>query len=633
MKGSAMSEGHAYRSDEVHGDKRESRTVIGETGFAHDAQLTVYDANEVSWAAHVDDGGTLHWFAVTKTMDDESEAHELRYFRALENDDHTFRHDSYRVMPVPGGDPASAWALPDLERSIVQGDIYDAQQLAYDIAAAHGLEFPHPLELPELDPEPEYYFGLGTGPNNQPSLEAVKTWMHGSERRFDTFTIAEYGHWDEARTDERELNQRVVDESLQAALNFAETMAVAGGYLDPKREDGRVFFETDAPDDPFISVRERELATPERDPDETQELPAVPAENFYADWAAEWERKRLENAPLAGASWFEATFAKREAELLQPLDDTVNYAVAIAVTDPFTSELMVEKYWREAQGFIGYAALTIATYDPDEKSEQEIAQAARRSLLELHEQRGLEAMMWRAELDAMTNGHLDGDRVDRRLFQDGPPDRFETLAQRLEGEINPYWNISGEWIESPFDETQELPTVAREPGSWDALVAQQQDLVASAQESHYWQMHHRPVETPDGDRLGTALFVTEFPQLPPDFGEYVEEWGIDDTIYPTEARTLEMAHFDSEQDACKFEAEFRGYLVPGLLEGPDLAPEVAKLEGLSGEWRTMDFNAIVDYMSGSRTINHEESDWHLHHPNAEREAQERLETPQTDIDF
>ena len=231
-------------------------------------------------------------------------------FVRFEGDDHTFRHDSYRVMPLADGDPASAWALPDLQRSLVQGDVVHAQQSAYDIAAAHGLEFPHPHAMPALDPEPDYYFGLGTGPNNQPSLEAVKTWLHGSERRFDTFTIAEYGLWDEAQTDERELNELMVDESLQAALNLAETRAVAGGYLDPKREDGRVFFEADAPADPFISVRERALATPERDPDETQELPAVPVESFYADWAAEWERNRLENAPLEGASWFEATFAR-----------------------------------------------------------------------------------------------------------------------------------------------------------------------------------------------------------------------------------------------------------------------------------------------------------------------------------
>lgn len=30
-------------------------------------------------------------------------------------------------------------------------------------------------------------------------------------------------------------------------------------------------------------------------------------------------------------------------------------------------------------------------------------------------------------------------------------------------------------------------------------------------------MHTLPVETPEGELLGTALFVTEFPGLPPDF--------------------------------------------------------------------------------------------------------------------
>jgi hypothetical protein len=32
-----------------------------------------------------------------------------------------------------------------------------------------------------------------------------------------------------------------------------------------------------------------------------------------------------------------------------------------------------------------------------------------------------------------------------------------------------------------------------------------------------------------------------------------------------EARTLDMAHFASEADAAKFDAEFRSYLVPGLI--------------------------------------------------------------------
>jgi hypothetical protein len=30
-----------------------------------------------------------------------------------------------------------------------------------------------------------------------------------------------------------------------------------------------------------------------------------------------------------------------------------------------------------------------------------------------------------------------------------------------------------------------------------------------------------------------------------------------------------------------------------LLDGPELAPEVATLEGLSGEWQTMDYDEIV----------------------------------------
>ncbi|MDX2138464.1 MAG: hypothetical protein SF123_10250, partial [Chloroflexota bacterium] len=168
----------------------------------------------------------------------------------------------------------------------------------------------------------------------------------------------------------------------------------------------------------------------------------------------------------------------------------------------------------------------------------------------------------------------------------------------------------------------------------DELVAHERDHVDPDEpERHYWQTHYRPVETPDGEPLGTALFVTEFPQLPPDFDVQLDEQGMDDTLYPTEARTLEMAHFASEEDAANFDAEFRSYLVPGLLDGPELAPEVAKLEGLSGEWRDMDGDEIVAYMSGDRTIVREESEWHLYDPNAEREAQEGFEPAQTDLEL
>jgi len=210
-------------------------------------------------------------------------------------------------------------------------------------------------------------------------------------------------------------------------------------------------------------------------------------------------------------------------------------------------------------------------------------------------------------------------------------------------EPNPFSGIGDDRVD---DETQELPVVTPErvylldeadmalpePGSWEELLAAQTDD-EPAPEAHYWQMHYRPVETPEGEPLGTALFVTEFPELPPDFDAYIDENGMDDTVYPTEARTLEMAHFADEKDAAKFDAEFRGYLVPGLLDGPELAPEVAKLEGLPGTWEDMDSQGIVDYMSGNRTIVREENSWHLHDPNAEREAQEQLEsTPLFDED-
>lgn len=89
------------------------------------------------------------------------------------------------------------------------------------------------------------------------SSEAVKTWMDGSERRFDSFTVAEYGMWDEAQTDEREL-ENYLNPGVETALNPAERMAVAGGYLDPHRADGRVFFEDDAPPDPSpLNANER----------------------------------------------------------------------------------------------------------------------------------------------------------------------------------------------------------------------------------------------------------------------------------------------------------------------------------------------------------------------------------------
>jgi hypothetical protein len=306
--------------------------------------------------------------------------------------------------------------------------------------------------------------------------------------------------------------------------------------------------------------------------------------------------------------------------------------------DPWTLELTADKWWLEDDGQVGHEGQTLKTYslesfEWEREIEREVAAMDRENLHRTYQDEGLEAAMRRAEGIAVANEELNADRADGRLFTEGPPDRFTTAREaELLGLEDVQVGIPIRDITN--DETAELPAIsAPEPGSWDELVAQQGDRVEPEPERHYWQTHYRPVETPDGEKLGTALFVTEFPQLPPDFDDYIEANGMDDSVYPTEARTLEMAHFANAEDARKFETEFRSYLVPGLLDGPELAPEVAKLEGLSGEWEDMDYRGIVDYMSGNRTIVREADDWHLHNPNAERDAQEQGEGLPNDIDL
>jgi hypothetical protein len=606
----------------------------------HEGFVTI-DRNGMYVPNHLDESGTVHVFAAVDHTDrpefDTPVVH-LSYIRAMETEDGRLVYDEHPVMPLADVTD-QPFPRQTLDLMLMEGDLDNAQELAHQTAQSHGLAFPEPESLPPLDTGVHYEFAGGVEDDGSPALQAVKSWREGGVDREQRLTIASYGMAAALDVDLRELDEVRDGFGLQTAMNLAESMAVASGTLHDGREDARLF--TKGPPDPFTTNAERERSVEvfienagELD---TEELPAVqPApSSIYAEWAADAQRQREANASLKGAAWFEAMFAANpEIELLQPIEDTVNYAVVVTDTDPWTTELVVEKFWRESNGFAGVDSLTIDTYDSDDEGEREVAQAARAALINIHEESGLESLMHRAELGAMANGHLDGDRADTRLFRDGPPDRFETLAYRLEGEINPYWNTSGERIEIPPDETQELPAVTLErvslldeadmaqpaPGSWDELLAAQSDE-EPAREAHYWQMHYRPVETPNGEPLGMALFVTEFPQLPPDFDDYIDEFGMDDTVYPTEARTVEMAHFANEDDAKKFDGEFRGYLVMGLLDGPELAPEVAKLEGLSGEWQNMNYDDIVGHMSGRRTVVREESDWHLHNPNAEREAE------------
>lgn len=669
----------------------------------------LFDADDDS-VHHVDGGGTAHWFSVVEQEKSESDitadVYELRYFRALELDDGTQRADSYPVMPLPDDDPASAWALPGLEMYLQKGDVFMAQQFAHDVADAYGQEFPEPMDLPSLDPRPEYYFGYGIGPNNEPSLEAVKTWMQGAERRFDTLTIGEYGMYEEAAVDERELETLMDTEGVEAALNLAESMAVAGRYLDPERDDPRIFFEDDAPPDAFTTNRQRELAgpsysigaisangesfldvykewgtddyerlvvpqpdwdvardnavlanemldenrlqdamrlvdvagieagviDPERDdprlftqgpPDPFQtmrqadlqeqqialtddfdteefelETSAKDYPTLYAEWAEEANQTREANAGLEGTDWFEATFDSDENQLLEPLDPTVNYAVVVQASDPWTLEMSVEKVWKGEAGYMGFDSQTVQTYNPDEN--RQTAEAEREALLEVYDERGLEAMMHKAELQAMQNGYLDADRADTRLFREGPPDRFETLAQQLEGEINPYWNTDGEVIEDPEPDPQ-----AQNP---------------------YWRLETIPMNDPEGERLGHAMHMIVYDGVEHD-PEAIGTPAMDEN---EPFRMLEMAHFETIEASDKFGEEFKGYLMPGLLEGPELAEEVTRLEGHPVEWKTLEGQELDDYRDLKLTLTRDLADWHPYNPNAERDARIEAEGLYTD---
>jgi hypothetical protein len=93
---------------------------------------------------------------------------------------------------------------------------------------------------------------------------------------------------------------------------------------------------------------------------------------------------------------------------------------------------------------------------------------------------------------------------------------------------------------------------------------------------------------------------------------------------------LEMAHFETPEAIEKFSRDFNGYLVPGLLEGPELAVEVARLEGLPTEWKTLDNDDLKAYQANELTLTRDPADWHPYNPNAERDARIATEGFYTD---
>jgi len=261
---------------------------------------------------------------------------------------------------------------------------------------------------------------------------------------------------------------------------------------------------------------------------------------------------------------------------------------------------MVEKYWKEPGGYLGMQSVTLDTWDADDDKGREQAEQAREALLEVHDGRGLEAMMHKAELTAVENDWLDGDRADPRLFTQGPPDRFETLAQRLEGEINPYWNTDGEKIEDS----------APQP----------------AVENPYWRFDPILVHDPDAAPLGQALHMIVYPGVERD----PDAIGSPAMAADEPFRMLEMAHFETPEAVDKFGKDFNGYLIPGLLDGPELALEVARLEGLPAAWKTLEGDDLKAYQNAELTLTRDPADWHPYNPHAERDARIAAEGLYTD---
>lgn len=572
---------------------------------------------------HQEADGTLHFFAAVDIAEEPNfdfPLSHLRYFRVAHTGDGRVVHDSYPVMPMENT-VGSPFPLPTLQLMLEEGDLDNARELAFHTAQSHGVNFPSPENLPMLNTGVDYRFETGIEDDGSPVIEAVKAWREGNEDREAEMTIANYGMRPELEVDLRELNDRREHEDLQAAMNLAEGMAVASGMLHDGRDDSRLFI--DGPPDPFTTNRARERAESAfiREDGVRYTQPLTP----------------VLVAPEVAVAGFEDQFANSAYRLLEPVDPTVNYSFEVTAADPWTLELTADKWWLENDGQVGHEGQTLKTYslesfEWERETEREVAAIDVDNLHRTYQGEGLEAAMRQAEGIAVSNHELDPHRADGRLFTEGPPDRFTTaLEVQLMGREDTHIEATVRDITN--DETQELPAVsAPVPDSWEESVVPQSDD-APQPERHYWQMHYRPVETPDGEKLGTALFVTEFPQLSPDSDDYIDQNGMDDTVYPTEARTLEMAHFADVQDAARFDTEFRSYLVPGLLDGPELALEVARLEGLSGEWEEMNYQGIVDYMRGSRTVVREVENWHLHIPNAEREAQEQFEHPPNDVEL
>ncbi len=132
---------------------------------------------------------------------------------------------------------------------------------------------------------------------------------------------------------------------------------------------------------------------------------------------------------------------------------------------------------------------------------------------------------------------------------------------------------------------------------------------------------------PDGEQIGHALQMVVYPNIEQPTNEIGAPEIPDDESF----QILEMAHFETSEDADKFSKKFRGYLMPGLLDEPELAVEVARLEEHPIEWKTLDGQDCDDYRNLDYVVTHDTDSWKLYNPNAERDARIAVEGTSDDI--
>ncbi|MHB8751781.1 MAG: hypothetical protein ACYDBJ_21640 [Aggregatilineales bacterium] len=136
-----------------------------------------------------------------------------------------------------------------------------------EFAAIFRAEDEEQAMLRERQNRVEYQFGIWAAPPTAYALRAEKSWVesdgfgrYGLREAAVTLPLAEVS--DRADRDRlepiaQELNALVRQGQLSVAMQRAEQMAVANGFLDPQRRDPRLFSE--GPADEFATLREMEL--------------------------------------------------------------------------------------------------------------------------------------------------------------------------------------------------------------------------------------------------------------------------------------------------------------------------------------------------------------------------------------